>query len=212
MKFKNIFENMELKPVVGYVGRFQPFHKNHYDTYMGLVEKYGSDNVYILTSDKTEKKKSPFNFEDKVKVMNMFGIPKDKIIQNKIPYIPLEFLNGNKIPGDMPFIAAVGEKDSERLKHFVDYEGPVEGTLTGWKDNVHERAKIHAYYEVTPMMTTKFDNEVISGTTVRDIFKGNDKDKQKELFKVLYNKYDKNMFDFIKGKIWNLLKIPDISL
>ena len=79
MGFKSIFESLLMekkdpKPVVGYVGRFQPFHKNHYDTYQFLVKKYGKDNVYILTSDKTDKKQSPFNFKDKLKVMDMFGI------------------------------------------------------------------------------------------------------------------------------------------
>lgn len=209
MSFKSIYESIIVEakgntPVVGYVGRFQPFHKNHYDTYMHLVKKYGKDNVYILTSDKTDKKKSPFNFKDKLKVMELFGIPKDKIVQCKIPYIPkAEFLEGKKISGDTPFIAAVGEKDSTRLNHFVDYEGPVSKSkeLKGWDEDVHERAKIHAYYEVTPLMTTKFDGEIISGTTVRDTFNGDDEEKQKELFKVLYNKYDSKMFKFIKGKI-----------
>jgi nicotinamide mononucleotide adenylyltransferase len=198
-----IIEQSNKKPIVGYVGRFQPFHKNHYDTYKFLVKKYGKDNVYILTSDKTDKKKSPFNFKDKLKFMNMFNIPKDKIVQTKMPYIPKELFESKNIPDDTPFIAAVGQKDQDRLKHFVDYEGPVKDqkVLTGWSKDVHERAKIHAYYEVTPLMTTKFDGEIISGTTVRDIFKSDDENKQKKLFKVLYNKYDKDLFNFIRNKI-----------
>lgn len=204
MQFKSIYENVKDKrPVVGYIGRFQPFHKNHYDTYSYLVKKYGKDNVYILTSDKTDKKKSPFNFKDKLKVINMFGIPKDKIVQTKMPYIPKELFDTKKISGDTPFIAAVGEKDSTRLKNFVDYEGQVTSNkdLTGWSEDVHERAKIHAYYDVTPMMTTKFDGDIISGTTVREIFKSSDEDKKIELFKSLYNKYDKGIFNFIQDKI-----------
>jgi nicotinamide mononucleotide adenylyltransferase len=204
MQFKSIYENVKDKrPVVGYIGRFQPFHKNHYDTYSYLVKKYGKDNVYILTSDKTDKKKSPFNFKDKLKVINMFGIPKDKIVQTKMPYIPKELFDTKKISGDTPFIAAVGEKDSTRLKNFVDYEGQVTSNkdLTGWSEGVHERAKIHAYYDITPMMTTKFDGDIISGTTVRNIFKSNDEDKKIELFKSLYNKYNKGIFNFIKDKI-----------
>lgn len=208
MKFKSIYESLlseqdSEKPVVGYVGRFQPFHKNHYDTYQFLVKKYGKDNVYILTSDKTDKKKSPFNFQDKLKVMSMFNIPKDKVIKCKIPYIPKdEFLVGKDIPEEQPFIAAVGEKDSTRLNHFVDYEGPAKPTgMTGWNLDVHERAKIHAYYEVTPLMTSRFNNEIISGTTVREVFQGEDEEEQKALFKVLYKKFDKTMFKFIKAKI-----------
>jgi cytidyltransferase-like protein len=55
-------ENPIKKTVVIYVGRFQPFHKGHYGTYSHLVKKFGKDNVFIGTSDKVEKPKSPFNF------------------------------------------------------------------------------------------------------------------------------------------------------
>lgn len=199
-----INEQSNKKPVVGYIGRFNPPTINHYKTYQYLVKKYGKDNVYILTSNKTDKKRSPFDFEGRKKIwMGMFGIPKDKIVQTKMPYIPKELFDTKKISGDTPFIAAVGEKDSTRLKNFVDYEGQVTSNkdLTGWSEDVHERAKIHAYYDVTPMMTTKFDGDIISGTTVRNIFKSSDEDKKIELFKSLYNKYDKSIFNFIKDKI-----------
>ena len=61
--------------VVVYSGRFQPFHKGHYATYQHLVKKFGKDNVYIGTSDKTDNQKSPFNFKEKKTIMTkMFGI------------------------------------------------------------------------------------------------------------------------------------------
>ena len=58
------------KTVVIYVGRFQPMHKGHYGTYHYLVKKFGKNNVYIGTSDKVELPKSPFNFREKVKIVN----------------------------------------------------------------------------------------------------------------------------------------------
>jgi nicotinamide mononucleotide adenylyltransferase len=36
-----------------YPGRFQPFHTSHYSIYKYLVSKFGSNNVYIVTSNKT---------------------------------------------------------------------------------------------------------------------------------------------------------------
>ena len=48
------------KTIVIYSGRFQPFHKGHYNTYQNLTKKFGKDNVYIGTSNKIEKPKSPF--------------------------------------------------------------------------------------------------------------------------------------------------------
>ena len=81
------------KVIVVYSGRFQPFHKGHYATYDNLVKKFGKDNVYIGTSNVTDSKKSPFNFNEKVKIMNtMFGIPTNKIVQVKNPYAPKEIL------------------------------------------------------------------------------------------------------------------------
>ena len=52
-------EDIEKKVVV-YAGRFQPFHKGHYLTYMHLVKTFGKNNVYIGTSNKTDNIKSPF--------------------------------------------------------------------------------------------------------------------------------------------------------
>ena len=61
-------ENIDKKVVV-YSGRFQPFHKGHYATYMNLVNHFGSSNVYIGTSNKTDNIKSPFNFNEKKTIM-----------------------------------------------------------------------------------------------------------------------------------------------
>ena len=98
--------------VVVYAGRFQPFHKGHYATYSHLVKKFGKKNVYIGTSNKTDNKKSPFNFKEKVMIMNtMFGVPKNQIVQVKKPYVPTEVLN--KVDKDTTaFVTVVGKKDA----------------------------------------------------------------------------------------------------
>jgi len=67
------------KTVVIYVGRFQPMHKGHYGTYQHLVKKFGKDNVFVGTSDKVERPKSPFNFNP-------------KYIKSKIHINPQKFL------------------------------------------------------------------------------------------------------------------------
>ena len=80
--------------VVVYAGRFQPFHKGHFATYSHLVKKFGKDNVFIGTSDKTDNQKSPFNFKEKQLIMTkMFGIPSNRIVNVKNPYAPTEVLN-----------------------------------------------------------------------------------------------------------------------
>ena len=72
--------------VVLYPGRFQPFHLGHKDVFHTLQSKYGRDNVWIATSNKTEQPRSPFNFSDKVTLMHAAGIPNDRIIESSNPY------------------------------------------------------------------------------------------------------------------------------
>ena len=80
--------------VVVYSGRFQPFHKGHFATYQLLTKKFGKENVYIGTTNKTDNIKSPFGFKEKKYIITkMFGIPANKIVQIKNPYAPVEILD-----------------------------------------------------------------------------------------------------------------------
>ena len=98
--------------VVIYPGRFQPFHLGHRDVFESLQAKYGRDNVYIATSNKTELPKSPFNFTDKTILMHAAGVPNDRILEVKSPYIlPPQF-----DPASTVFVVAVGAPDADRLK------------------------------------------------------------------------------------------------
>ena len=56
-----------MKKLIIYSGRFQPFGKHHYQSYLHLCEKFGSDNVYICTSNKTDEN-SPLTFDEKLKI------------------------------------------------------------------------------------------------------------------------------------------------
>ena len=66
MNFKQFYneEKDGINFVVSYPGRYHPFHKNHYETFSNIVKIFGKDNVYILTSNKVEELKSPFNFKE----------------------------------------------------------------------------------------------------------------------------------------------------
>ena len=176
--------------VVVYAGRFQPFHKGHYATYQHLVKKFGKDNVFIGTSDKTDKIKSPFRFKEKKEVMTkMFGIPSNKIVQIKNPYAPTEILN--KYNEDTTaFITVVGEKDSNRLggKYFEKYKGSLE---QGYKDK--------GYVYAAPAQ-----GDGISGTKVRQwLGSGSDEERQK-WFKKVYPKFDKKIYDLITSRLDSL--------
>ena len=181
-------ESVDNKVVV-YSGRFQPFHKGHYATYSHLVKKFGKNNVYIGTSNKTDNNKSPFNFKEKVMIITkMFGIPSNKIIQVKNPYVPTEVLK--KFDKDTTaFITVVGKKDASRLggKFFTPYKDNLD--FEGYEDR--------GYVYIAPNQSNP-----ISGTEVRNGLKsGSDEDKKDFFTKRAYPKFDKKIFDFITNTL-----------
>ena len=177
-------ESVDNKVVV-YAGRFQPFHKGHYATYSHLVKKFGKNNVYIGTSNKTDNNKSPFNFKEKVMIITkMFGIPKNKIVQVKNPYVPTEVLN--KFDKDTTaFVTVVGKKDASRLggKYFTPYKDSID--FEGYEDR--------GYVYIAPE-----GGGGVSGTEVRNGLKsGSEEDKKQFFTKRAYPKFNKKIFDFI---------------
>ena len=175
------------KTVVVYSGRFQPFHKGHYISYLKLAQKFGKSNVYIGTSNDTSGPKSPFNFDEKVKIITtMFGIPKDKIVQVRNPYAPKEILS--QFDGKTTaYVAAVGEKDADRLagKYFKPYK---------------EKAG-YGYDEIGYVYAVPAESNPISGTDVRNWLGTGDEDDKKKGFLKAYSKFDKAVFGMITGKL-----------
>jgi hypothetical protein len=176
--------------VVVYSGRFQPFHKGHYATYDNLVRKFGKDSVYIGTSNVTDSKKSPFNFKEKKAIMmQMFGIPSNKIVNIKNPYAPEEILK--KYDSDTTgLIVVVGEKDQNRLsgKYFTPYKGKVE---QGYLDK--------GYVYASPAQANP-----ISGTDVRYWLSAGSSEERKKNFTKAYPKFDSQIFKLITLKLKGL--------
>lgn len=112
MILDDLFEAQQPRVIVTYPGRFQPFHLGHQEVYKILEKTFGADKVYILTSDKTDAKKSPFNFQDKLTLISAAGIPANRVIETSNMYsLPEEF-----DPRTTIFITAVGSPDADRLK------------------------------------------------------------------------------------------------
>jgi hypothetical protein len=109
----DLFESDAKRLVVTYPGRFQPFHQGHADVFASLQARFGSDNVYIVTGNKTDGEKSPFNFSDKVRFMHAAGIQDHSIIESSKVYdIPDSFQSQKN---NVIFITAVGAPDAQRL-------------------------------------------------------------------------------------------------
>ena len=173
--------------IIVYAGRFQPFHKGHYDAYQRLVGEFGSANVYIATSNDTSSDKSPFSFNEKKEIATkMFGVPSTKFVKVSNPYRPAEILK--KYDGQtIAYIAAVGDKDATRLqgKYFKPYKGKAG----------------YGYDEIGYTYPIPAEANPISGTDVRKGLGSNDKEKAKKFFLKAYPKFDKDIFKMITTKL-----------
>ena len=97
-----LFEAGKPRIVVTYPGRFQPFHQGHAAVFAQLQKKFGRDNVYILTSNETNSKKSPFNFSDKYRLMTAAGVPGDKIVETNNMYVLPDGFDPSECPFKYP--------------------------------------------------------------------------------------------------------------
>lgn len=114
MFIAQLFEANAKRIIVTYPGRFQPFHKGHRDVFASLQRRFGSENVFIVTSNKTDAAKSPFNFSDKVRFMHAMGVPDSQVIETSNVYdLPAQF---ESIKDKIVFITAVGQPDEKRLQ------------------------------------------------------------------------------------------------
>lgn len=177
-------------PIVVLPGRFQPFHIGHFKSYQELVKKFGENNVYIVTSNKTNEN-SPFSFDEKQKIISkMFGIDPTKIIQTKNPYSPVEI--AQTLDPDTPMVYAVGEKDADRLSHgtyFTSYRpGEPMQSFTN-----------KGYVEILPNIQQ--GNRVVNASDIRSTFAGSDEGKKKQLFTQMYGRLDPEIFDLMNQKI-----------
>lgn len=193
----------QIKHVIAiYPGRFQPMGKHHYATYKWAKSKF--KDVYVATSDKVDLPNSPFNFAEKSKIISKYGVPTNKIVAVKNPYVALEIVSKfNSYDTAVVFI--VGQKDADRLKQgkfFLPYNGSPE---FGYKE--------HAYYIVAPHASFKVPGYgEMSGTEIRKALsnKSLPNDKKIELFKQIFGFYDKGIYDIIIHKLNQISEVRSL--
>lgn len=190
MKISQIFEEQSKKLVVVYGGRFQPFHLGHYKSYKWLCKKFGTDNVWIATSNKTnfnsEKGKvSPLTYKEKKElIVGMYKIPERRVINCKNPaFAPEEVLAQFK--DQVTYVAAVGDKDGERYSS---------GSYKRLPENFSERSlKDGPYFIEIPRMKGG-----MSGTELRNQIKAASDEEMEKLFKKYFGAYDSMVARLLK--------------
>ena len=172
----------KIKKTIGvFGGRFQPFHSGHLATYKWLSKQV--DEAYITTSNLKKPPRHPMNFKEKVRHMVKVGIPKNRIIEEKTPYVANNLLKKFD-PETTAVVYAFGQKDAGRLKagtkkgggktYYQDYKKS-KGDIRGFEE--------HGYFVTAP----QFGN--ISGTKTRDML-GNPNIDDKERIKFLKKHLD----------------------
>ena len=197
------------KIIAIYPGRFQPFGKHHAATFMWLQNKFGKENAYIVTSDKVEPGKSPFNFNEKKAIIELYGIDPSHIIKVKNPYNPVE-LYGQFDPETTSAVFLVGEKDmgeDPRFKIGPKKDGSPSffQSYKGNEDNLQPISK-HGYLIAAPHISLKVPGYgEMSGTEIRTALGDTSKtrEEKKEIFQEIFGWYSDKMANYIFDKLEN---------
>ena len=200
----------KIKKVVGiYGGRYQPFGPHHLKTYKWLKSKV--DDAYITTSDIKKPPKHPMNYREKVRHMTKMGVPKNRIIKEKIPLVANNVLKKYD-PKTTAVIYIFGEKDAGRLaggkkkggglSYFQDYKKH-KNNLKGYEE--------HGYFMTAPHQSVRVGGKEVSGTVMRELLgspKIDDKDRPK-LFKKAFGYFDKGIYNMMTNKFRKLFEIKE---
>jgi len=195
--------------LVIYPGRFQPFHKGHYAVYNWLTGKFGRNNVYIATSNKTDAVKSPFTFAEKAYFMHLTGVPADRIVQASRPYNVTNVLNSGHIqvanPANTVVIFAVSQKDMDEDPRFT-FAPTKDGSPSYYqKFTTIKQTKSmdkHGYIMTVPTFDfTVLNQPMRSGTELRKLYATSNKKQRHGVIADLFGKYTREAEHIMNSKI-----------
>jgi len=199
----NVIEDKpKIKKVVGvYGGRFQPFGPHHLKTYEWLKKQV--DVAYITTSDIKQPPRHPMNFKEKVRHMSKMGVPKNRIIKERTPYVAKNTLK--KFDEETTAVIYIfGEKDADRLTggaYFQDYKKN-KNNMVGHRE--------HGYILTAPHVSMRVGGVEVSGTSMRELLGSPEHEKDRERrFKKFFGYYDKGVFNMMTNKFSKLYEVYD---
>ena len=201
--YKKVNEDRtKIKKVVGiYGGRFQPFGPHHKKTYQWLKSRV--DDAYITTSDIKQPPRHPMNFNEKVRHMVKMGVPKNRIVKEKSPYVAKNVLKKYD-KKTTAVIYIFGAKDAGRLtggKYFKDYDKN--------RGNILPYDK-HGYIMTAPHVSVNVGGKEVSGTVMRQLLGAPDYEKNREkLFKQAFGYFNKGIYNMMTNKFKKLFEHID---
>lgn len=204
----DLFEANEQPPKIAviYPGRFQPFHKGHKAVYDYLVDQYGFDNVWITTSDKVEPGRSPFNFQEKLAMMQLTGINPSRIVQSAQPYQAKE-VTSKYDPDRTMLLVAVSEKDMAEDPRF-SFAPKKDGSASYFqpkpKGNKLQWVPMSKHGLITTVPTVDFTvlgKPMRSATDIRAQFSQANEATKKAIIKDLFGAYNNEVYNIMSSNL-----------
>lgn len=204
MFINELFENDGRQILVIYPGRFQPFHSGHAAVYSHLCEKYGANNVYIITSNKVDPPRSPFSFDDKKMMMELTGVDTKHIVFDAQPYQAKDFVAKFDASNTI-LLFAVSEKDMAEDPRF-QFKPKKDGSPSYFQPLTSlanaEPLSTHAYITTVPTFNfTVLGKPANSATQIRAQFASADEATQKKIVTDLFGKFDPTVYAIMKQKL-----------
>lgn len=194
---KRLGEEKDMEQVVVMAGRFHPFHKAHYQKYKKLESRFGTNNVYVITSNRTRPPKAPFTFEDKERMMTkLYGIPSTQIIETDNAYNPQEVLEDYD-PETTAFVMALDSPDAKQVRnsglseYFNEYDAD---GLIGYGEQGY-------IYEMEGE-DLKIKEHSVPGKNVYKVFSDDNVSERtkKAFFQEVFGTFDKELFGLVNEK------------
>ncbi len=207
MFISELFESITRTTIVILPGRFQPWHKGHKAVYGQLCKQYGANNAYICTSNKVDPPRSPFNFQEKLQMMQLTGVNSDHVVETIQPYNPVE-LTGKYDAANTVAVFAVSEKDMAEDPRFK-FANKKDGSPSYFQpmpSNVSlcKTLDQHAYIVTTP--TYQFSvlgKPMNSATEIRSKYENSDEQTRKAIIKDLFGNYSDSVYAIMNEKLVN---------
>ena len=197
-------ETSKIKKIVGiYAGRFQPFGPHHKKVYEWMKKQF--DDAYITTSDIKKPPKHPMNFKEKKRHMLKMGIPSNKIVKERQPYVAVNTLK--KFTEDTTAVVYIfGKKDADRLSGGTKKGGE----KTYYQDYKKNKKNLvghnkHGYILTAPHFSIQAGGMEVSGTAMRQLL-GSPKyaDDRERRFKKFFGYFDKGVYNMMTNKFKKL--------
>ncbi len=185
---------------------------HHAQVFDQLNALYNDAEVYIATSDKVEPGRSPFNFEEKKKIISAHGINPSKVLYARSPYNWEELAQYVEDVENTVIYFAVGEKDMESNPRFkfdnLDDKGvnqKIKGGPTYYQMiNTYKDEPLpmnqRGYILKVPTIST--EEEIASASAFRKaISTAPDKESAKLIFNKQFKEYNEQVFELVYNKL-----------